>query len=590
MTSSENKSKIITYFLISLFAVFIALISNSKLSGEDDLFWYLSTGRYIVQTGTFPSADVFGYTTAGKPWIPFEWGWDVLNYYIFQIDGFISLSLFATLLILLIYYLLFRLLVKFKVNTSLSFIVLLLLTFGMLPRLTIKPHLATYLLFMVVLTIIINYKYFDRKNFKILFYLPLVFALWMNLHMGVLAGLMMLGIFTISEIINYTFKFTNPVTPALDKKSLIRLIVISLLSAAATLINPHFINTYIYAMHIVSMKQLEIIYEWVSPFNIINQGQLFIYIYYLFIGGIIPVLIYSYKKKDVFAALLYIGFLLHSTRAVRLTVDFVLTASIFIALSLNYLFNSEKTEKILNSIAAKSAAIVILLALIVSIPRNDLYHAINSPRLFGSGIDQNNFPVKMFKFIKDSDLNRNYNFVFNTYEMGGYYVWHFPDKQNFIGSRGINDEIWNDYTNIINTQPGFQAILDSYKVDNVLWFVPGLNYGLNPSLIKLPLLVYLNEHKEMWNLVYWDDNSFIFVREIQENNRFLSKYMYTYITPFNIFYNKKDIDFGLQYNKRIILLELRRKLSEDPNGILINMFIKEHPELVKELDTLDQDK
>ncbi len=590
MTSSENKSKIITYFLISLFAVFIALISNSKLSGEDDLFWYLSTGRYIVQTGTFPSTDVFGYTTAGKPWIPFEWGWDVLNYYIFQIDGFISLSLFATLIILLIYYLLFRLLIKFKVNTSLSFIVLLLLTFGMLPRLTIKPHLATYLLFMVVLTIIINYKYFDRKNYKILFYLPLVFALWMNLHMGVLAGLMMLGIFTISEIINYTFKITNPVTPALDKKSLIRLIGISLLSAAATLINPHFINTYIYAMHIVSMKQLEIIYEWVSPFNVINQGQLFIYVYYLFIAGIIPVLVYSYKKKDIFAALLYIGLLLHSTRAVRLTVDFVLTASIFLALSLNYLFNSEKTEKILNSIAAKTAVIVILLALIVSIPRNDLYQAINSPRIFGSGIDQNNFPVKMFKFIKDSDLNRNYNFVFNTYEMGGYYIWHFPDKKNFIGSRGINDEIWNDYTNTINTQPGFQAILDNNKVDNVLWFVPGLNYGINPSLLKLPLLDYLSKNKDYWNIVYWDDNSFIFVREAQESNRFLSRYMYTYITPFNMFYNKKDIDFGLQYNRRVILLELRRKLREDPNGILINIFIKEHPELVKELDTLDQDK
>jgi hypothetical protein len=243
--------------------------------------------------------------------------------------------------------------------------------------------------------------------------------------------------------------------------------------------------------------------------------------------------------------------------------------------------------KALNSIAAKTTAIVVLLALIISIPSNNLYHFINSPRILGAGIDRNNFPVKMFKFIKESGLNKDFDNVFNTYEMGGYYVWNFPDKKNFIGSRGINDEIWNQYTKVINTEPGYLAVLDSSKVDNVLWFVPNLNYGMNPALLKLPLLDFLSH---TWSLVYWDDVSFVIVREMKDNARFLVRYLYNYLTPFNIYYNTKDLEFGLQYNRKIILQELKRKLSEDPNGIIINKFIREHPGIVNEIGTLDEDK
>jgi hypothetical protein len=50
------------------------------------------------------------------------------------------------------------------------------------------------------------------------------------------------------------------------------------------------------------------------------------------------------------------------------------------------------------------------------------------------------------------------------------------------------------------------------------------------------------------------------------------------------------LEFGLQYNRKIILQELKRKLSEDPNGIIINKFIREHPGIVNEIGTLDEDK
>jgi hypothetical protein len=66
--------------------------------------------------------------------------------------------------------------------------------------------------------------------------------------------------------------------------------------------------------------------------------------------------------------------------------------------------------------------------------------------------------------------------------------------------------------------------------------------------------------------------------------------LYNYLTPFNIYYNTKDLEFGLQYNRKIILQELKRKLSEDPNGIIINKFIREHPGIVNEIGTLDEDK
>ncbi len=67
------------YGLIILFSIFIILLTTFKITGDDDVFWHLATGRYISETHQVPSADIFGYVTQGQEWMPFEWGWDMID-------------------------------------------------------------------------------------------------------------------------------------------------------------------------------------------------------------------------------------------------------------------------------------------------------------------------------------------------------------------------------------------------------------------------------------------------------------------------------------------------------------------------------
>src|SRR5690606_34234070 len=186
-----------------MFAVFIILLTTFQISGDDDVFWHLATGRYIVENGTVPSIDVFGYVTEGQEWMPFEWGWDVITYGLYNIGGYEAISVFRTIIFLLTFGILFIVMQRFKVSFNVSLLILGLMAFGTIDRLTPRPHIISYLFFALLVFIITDFKYI-RHNHKILYFLPLIFLIWANVHMGILAGMFFLGIYVISELIVYS--------------------------------------------------------------------------------------------------------------------------------------------------------------------------------------------------------------------------------------------------------------------------------------------------------------------------------------------------------------------------------------------------
>jgi hypothetical protein len=51
------------YIFPILFLNFVSLATSFKISGDDDIFWHLKTGEFILRNKTVPSTDVFGLTT-----------------------------------------------------------------------------------------------------------------------------------------------------------------------------------------------------------------------------------------------------------------------------------------------------------------------------------------------------------------------------------------------------------------------------------------------------------------------------------------------------------------------------------------------
>jgi hypothetical protein len=576
-TYLSDKFNLAILLLLQLFTV---IISNSKLAGEDDLFWYLSAGRYITETGTVPSSDVFGFTTSGIPWIPYEWFWDIIVYNLFTNGGYIFLHIFSTMIILIIINLVIYNMARLKVNILIISFVIPLLLLGTALRLSVKPHLASYLCLSLVATILISYRYFKRGNLKLLFWLPLIFLFWINSHMGVMAGFFLLGLFFLGELHGFIFKraYTGSNIRQLSAKEIVQLAVFIALSAAVTLFNPHGITTYLYAINTVSLKQLENIYEWMPPFSSPYLLTFQNFIYYVFILGIIPVLLYSFKRKDYLPVIISSGFFIYSLKSLRFTVDFMLVSAVFIAMAVSSLyFKKASSDSDKSAVFNKITMAAVIILLIVMVPGNYLYKLTGHPRSFGYGIDETNFPVKLFDFVRTSKISETGSKPLNTYENGGFFAWNFPDKKGFIGSRTISDSVWNDYTNIINLQPGFENKLAEIGFDYVIWNVPFVNYGTNPALLNYGLLSYLFNDTTGWSLVFWDDRSFLFVKNNTQFKSITENYSYKYITPYNLYFRQNIITEGMKNDTVRVESELKRKMNEDGRGLFtvaLNKFIQ----------------
>ena len=567
--SEIKDNKVFNNVVLGIFAVFIILFTTFQISGDDDVFWHLATGRYIVETGTVPSTDVFGFVTEGQEWMPFEWGWDVITYGLYNVGGYNAISIFRTIIFLAIFGLLYWVMQRFKVSFNVSMLVMILMAFGTIDRLTPRPHIMSYLFFCLLIFIITDYKYF-RHNHKVLFFLPLIFILWANIHMGIIAGMFFVGIYVISELILFFRKSKE----ALSKADITRLLLIAAASVLVMLINPNSFHTYVYAYDHTQMKMLETINEWRSPFNEMFDGSFVTVIYKIFLFGGILILYYAFKKKDLFIGLLVTGFAIYSVRAVRLTVDYIIFMAVFLAIALDFIISSIKArgfkDFVLKSPVMKGVYTVFLLFCIFRLPDDSLYlENLLYYRISGMGINSDFIPTQMFDFMKENKITELGERPLNHFGTGGYLVWSFPGEKNFIDSRNLNDSIYYEYANIMSMKPGFEQKINDYGIDYAIYLAPDL--VRIPTEMQNSTISYFSRSEE-WKLVFWDDKSFLFVKDTPAFKDVIEKYEYKYVTPYDFAYNKEKIQEGLTVDKERFKSEMDRKLSEDPNGLIINNF------------------
>ena len=564
--------------LLVLLGIFVCLITTTKIFIDNDVFWHLATGKYIIENKVIPNSDVFGYITQGVKWIPFEWGWDVLTYLLMQAGGYVMLSVFRSLLFVLIFYYAYRLTVRSGLSFNLFILFSIIFCFGMLIRLGIRPQLISYMLIPLIIYMLLNYK-FSGNKVKLLYFLPVIFLVWANMHMGVLLGIAIFFIFLFSEYVLYFInaKSKTKIQNVSSLNNLKKIFFIFIVSAAALLINPFFADTYKYTFMHTQMDMLDSISEWKSPFESGISGFYYVRIYLFFLVAGAMILFYSYRQKNLFTALLYIVFGIYSVNALRYTSDFIIIIFIPFLISANFLLEAflknRKGKFLYGDIIFKSILGILLVYMIVNIPDNSLYKGLlnNRFRETGFGVNENFYPSKLMDFVKRERINTIGNRPFNNLRVGGYFIWELPENRNFIDSRNLNNDIMTEYNIIDQHKPGFEDKLKNYNIDYILYSVP--NMTENSTEIEKDLIGYAGRSPD-WKLVYWDDISLLFVKNEAKFREIIDKFEYKYITPTNFIYNRKVLLSALQNDKEEFMKELRRKVSEDKNGVLTNNIIK----------------
>ena len=567
------------YVLPSAFLVFIFFITTFKSSGDDDIFWHLQVGKYITANNVIPSTDVFGFVTTGQEWIPFEWGFDALAYNIYSVIGYTGLSIFRSLIFVGIFFLLYRLSLKLKLDQTITFFILLLLTAALFERFLIKPQIVSYLFTAILLYIFLSYSMLKREGSRLMYFLPIIFLIWANMHMGVLSGIVLFTIFVITEAVGLLKPqfLLNKENPS-SRNQFVKLVMIYAASVLVLIMNPQGMGTYTYVYSHLQMKMMEDVFEWRSPFDKMFEGTMYVYVYYIYLAAALTAIYYAFRRKDLLSGAIVLIFAVFSTRIARFSIDFMLVTSPFVILALNYFLKrspQKKTNSTGNTLFARVIPIIlsaVILTGIVLLPGSNLYSIFNYDRITGFGIDENAYPVKAVNFIKENRIADSKSRPFNTYDCGGYLIWEVNGAKNFIDSRGLNDDIYYSFKSINNKEYGFEKKFDSYGFDYVLWSFPKLPW--NNTELKTSILSYLIKNNDNWKLVYWDDFSFVFVKNNEKYKNVIEQFEFKYANPYYYVFEKEPLKNALANDPQRVTEEIKRNLKLNPDGIFIQAMAK----------------
>ena len=111
--------------------------------------------------------------------------------------------------------------------------------------------------------------------------------------------------------------------------------------------------------------------------------------------------------------------------------------------------------------------------------------------------------------MKENNVTDIGTHVFNHFGTGGYFIWSFPGKQNFIDSRNLNDSLFFEYYDILNKRPGFEKKLVDYGIDYAIYLAPDL--VRQPNEMETSIISYFCTSPD-WKLIFWDDKSFLWVK------------------------------------------------------------------------------
>src|ERR1019366_8732849 len=122
---------------------------------DNDIWWHLKVGDWIVQHFAVPHTGIIGNTAADRPWVAYSWGYEVMLSRAFAWFGLLGVGVFGTLLTVAVafgvYWMTRRLSGRFWISWLLAAVTCSAFLFDMMPR----PGFLSIVLFTVTLALIL---------------------------------------------------------------------------------------------------------------------------------------------------------------------------------------------------------------------------------------------------------------------------------------------------------------------------------------------------------------------------------------------------------------------------------------------------
>ncbi|HZP80100.1 MAG TPA: hypothetical protein VFB21_00555, partial [Chthonomonadaceae bacterium] len=185
---------------MGLALLLVVLSLNLNPCPANDLFWQLRAGREIAATHLPPTRDAYSWTRPGTPWVVHEWlAFAALWAAYAGSGGFAGVWLLQATLVCATFALLFARLLRETEGAPLTGFLLavgaaLVASAFFQPR----PHLFSYLFLVLTVGLVSSVRRQETDGRRLWGLVPL-FALWANLHAGVLVGVAVLALFALGD-------------------------------------------------------------------------------------------------------------------------------------------------------------------------------------------------------------------------------------------------------------------------------------------------------------------------------------------------------------------------------------------------------
>jgi hypothetical protein len=503
----------IRYFLPSiaqsLFVIVFLHLSlkvGRQLLVDCDTGFHIKAGEYMLDTRSIPKHDPFSLFSPPMPWPTHEWLSDVLMAAINIISGLTGVVIFFIFIISIAYSLLFKILRANEGNifVDIFLIVLVLITSQM--HWLARPHMFTLLLLMVWYYIIDSFQN-GRKN--LLYLLPLIMLLWINLHGGFILGFILIVIYIAYNLEKlYISKNTDK---ELHKWKVKCLFLATIASVLFSLANPKGFHTLLFPLEVVSNRLIMDNYgEFLSPnFHSVPfiPFKYFLLLMIAFLG--------AFKEKlnplEIFLILVFTNMALFSARYIPLFA--VIVAPILSRQGNGTLhnFNNKLSNLIINKAIVQESIDKSARGYIWPIVAIVIVVGLAASNRIKFEFDEKIKPVNAVEFLKKEHIPGN---MFNNDEFGDYIIYSaYPQYKVFFDSRAdiYGNEKLKDYLDVIKMRRGWEKVLEKYDINWIIFDA----YS--------PLSQYLSITKD-WRLIYSDSVADIYIKDIKKNKNIINKY------------------------------------------------------------------
>ncbi|MCS6851858.1 MAG: hypothetical protein NZ700_11900 [Gemmataceae bacterium] len=198
-------------------------------------FWHTVVGEHITSTGRLPYTDTFSFTFFGRPWIAQQWLAECVMAWLYGVGRLDGLVLAAAVLLAGLYTWLGGRFLDHGLHWLPTAVLVFLTIVASWYHFHARPHLASIVLLAWTFAQLIDYEA-GRVASRSLWWLVPVFALWTNLHGGMLGGTLTLGL----VVVGWTgYRILGWPAPIASRRNWLFVVSLVLLCALTALLNPY---------------------------------------------------------------------------------------------------------------------------------------------------------------------------------------------------------------------------------------------------------------------------------------------------------------------------------------------------------------